>query len=111
MVAHPSAPGKIVALHIRHGDAHPLDFQYRDAYIPTPHYTSAAQDLLATHFPGADGAAQRERSVVVVASDDPDVYTDDELAGAVRAQSVIRLAAHPAPREDGGSDERGMFRR
>lgn len=110
MVADTEAPGKIVAMHIRHGDAHPLSFQYRDAYIPTPHYTSAAASLLQSHFPGPSGASQRARSLLVVASDDPDVYTDDELAGAVRAQSVIRLAAHPAPR-DGGGDAMGMFRR
>lgn len=111
MVAHPSSPGKIVALHIRHGDAHPLSFQYRDAYIPTPHYVAAASSLLSSSFPGPTGAAQRARSVMVVASDDPDVYTDDELSSVIRAQSVIKLAAHPPPSPDGGSDDRGMFRR
>ncbi|KAL5345652.1 hypothetical protein ACLOAV_009406 [Pseudogymnoascus australis] len=112
MVAHPDAPGRVVAMHIRHGDAHPLDFQYRDAYIPTPHYVSAAQGLLEQHFPGNMGAMQRERSVLVVASDDPDVYTDEDLAGVVRAQTLIRLAARPAapPRDDAGVDELGMFR-
>ncbi|KFY53032.1 hypothetical protein V497_08409, partial [Pseudogymnoascus sp. VKM F-4516 (FW-969)] len=111
MVAHPEAPGKIVAMHIRHGDAHPLSFQYRDAYIPTPHYIDAAHALLSTHFPGPEGDSQRRRSVFVVASDDPDVYTDDELASAVRAQSVIKLAARPAPVLPGEGDEKGMFRR
>ncbi|OBT70010.1 hypothetical protein VE03_00503 [Pseudogymnoascus sp. 23342-1-I1] len=112
MVAHPDAPGKIVAMHIRHGDAHPLSFQYRDAYIPTPHYIDAAHALLASHFPASlpTSAAARARSVLVVASDDPDVYADEDLAGTIRAQSIIRLAARPAPK-DGGVDERGMFRR
>ncbi|KFY21273.1 hypothetical protein V493_07545, partial [Pseudogymnoascus sp. VKM F-4281 (FW-2241)] len=91
MVASEDAPGAIVAMHIRHGDAHPLDFQYRDAYIPTPHYISAASSLLSTRFPSSSSsdpaAAQRARSIMVVASDDPEIYTDDELSGALRAQS------------------------
>ncbi|OBT77801.1 hypothetical protein VF21_03192 [Pseudogymnoascus sp. 05NY08] len=114
MVAHPEAPGRIVGMHIRHGDAHPLSFQYRDAYIPTPHYLSAAHSLLSTSLPGPSSAAQRSRSLLIVASDDPDVYTDDDLTGTIRAQSVIKLASRPSlssSQERGEPDARGMFRR
>ena len=96
--------GLAVGVHIRRGDRHPLELQYRHSYMPLNLYTDAAHELIEAQFnhtglfggvggESADAAAAREQSIVVVASDDPMVYESAELAGAGRAQERIKLAS------------------
>lgn len=90
--------GRIVGVHVRHGDRHPLEFQYADSYIPLAAYADAAHARLnaTTLLAGGGGdhatAAVRAKSLLVLASDDPLVYDADEFRGAARAQEQIRLA-------------------
>lgn len=87
--------GKIVGVHVRHGDRHPLEFQYADSYIPLAIYADAAHARLNTTLGGGDHALPsmaRTKSLVILASDDPLVYHADEFRGAARAQEQIRLA-------------------
>ena len=93
--------GTTIGIHVRHGDRHPLEFQYQDSYIPLDRYASTAEEMLISTFnaassPHADAAAFAESSTVLLASDDPDVYAADELSGAVRAQERIALATKSA---------------
>lgn len=102
--------GRIVGVHVRHGDRHPLEFQYADSYIPLTEYVDAARELLNAslqqHNPGFDASSNnnnndddtiaRQKSFLVVASDDPLVYDAAEFTTSglptVRAQELIRLA-------------------
>lgn len=104
----PAHNGRIVGVHVRHGDCHPLEFQYADSYIPLAQYAGAAHELLNASVQG--DATARSKSLLVLASDDPLVYEADEfqsdstgLAGA-RAQELIRLAgkAEVGGESDGG---------
>jgi hypothetical protein len=81
--------GLEVGLHVRHGDRHPYEFQYSRSYVPISKYMEAAHEMLADA--GLDG----NTSKIIVASDDPDVYSHDETrsAGAVKAQNRFSLTA------------------
>lgn len=95
--------GRVVGVHVRHGDRHPLEFQYADSYIPLSNYADAARALLNDTLQAGDEVA-RAKSFLVLASDDPLVYDAGEFgeragagAGAdwgtvIRAQAQIRLA-------------------
>lgn len=90
--------GLVIGIHVRHGDRHPMEFQYRDSYIPLNRYSDAARDLLYTTFnaSGPDGGedlAAEMHSLLVIASDDPNVYEAVEFSHSPRAQDLIRLAA------------------
>ncbi|KAH9219068.1 hypothetical protein DL95DRAFT_457895 [Leptodontidium sp. 2 PMI_412] len=90
--------GIIIGVHVRHGDRHPLEFQYKDAYVPLDRYGDKARGILYDTFnssgPDGDENLMAEmHSVFVVASDDPDVYDSEEFSHALRAQELIRLAS------------------
>lgn len=90
--------GLAVGVHVRRGDRHPLEYQYRDSYVPLNTYSDAARDMIEARFNstgpfGAEDAAAKAQSFVVLASDDPMVYESAELAGASRAQERIKLAS------------------
>ncbi|KAH8910854.1 hypothetical protein BR93DRAFT_989382 [Coniochaeta sp. PMI_546] len=103
--------GLAIGVHVRRGDRHPLEYQYRDSYIPTNTYAETARELLEKRFDrsgpqhgGEDGAA-KQHSFVVLASDDPTVYEADEFrsgggasaaAAVLRAQERIKLASKAA---------------
>jgi len=94
------ANGMAIGIHVRHGDRHPYEFQYRDSYVPLDRYSSMAGDILHSTFndSGPNGDANvmaRMHSLMVVASDDPDVYASDEFSQASRAQDLIALASRP----------------
>ena len=78
-----------VGLHVRHGDRHPYEFQYSGSYVPISKYLEAAQDLVASA--GMNGNASK----IVMATDDPDLYEDEEVraASAVGAQHRLWLTA------------------
>lgn len=96
--------GMIVGIHVRHGDTHPYEFQYRDSYVPLDRYSTKARELIhsayATVGPkGGLDTVSESHSVILVASDDPEVYDADEMKDPqfFRAQDHILLASHPPP--------------
>jgi hypothetical protein len=102
--------GMAIGVHVRRGDRHPLEYQYRDSYIPTNVYTERARELLDNAYNhsgphGGEDAAAKQHSFLVLASDDPTVYEADDFrtgaasgaAAAVhRAQERIKLASKAA---------------
>ena len=79
-----------VGVHIRHGDRHPYEFQYSGSYLPITTYLDAAHEIAAeSAAPGSTSA------LIVIASDDPDVYASAEVqsAGVRPAQHRLWLTA------------------
>ncbi|KAK0731447.1 hypothetical protein B0H67DRAFT_549212 [Lasiosphaeris hirsuta] len=90
--------GLAVGVHVRRGDRHPLEFQYRDSYIPLNVYTEVARDMIEDKFNhtgpfGGEDTAAKQHSFLVVASDDPMVHESAEFYGSSPAQERIRLAS------------------
>lgn len=90
--------GIVIGIHIRHGDRHPYEFQYKDSYVPLDRYSDEAREQLHQKFnnsskDGTENMMAEMHSVMVVASDDPDVYDSEEFSHAARAQDRIRLAS------------------
>ncbi|KAK8056113.1 hypothetical protein PG993_001340 [Apiospora rasikravindrae] len=100
--------GTVVGIHVRHGDQHPFEYQYRGAYIPLNLYADKAreiiEDLHNTSAPnGGENVAAKQHSFTVIASDDPEVYDSEEFKHSPRAQEMIKLAAKaqtPQPEQD-----------
>jgi hypothetical protein len=93
-----SKGGIAVGLHVRHGDSHPLETQYSDSYIPLDMYVKKLGTIIRTHLEQAHGDSALAQSMIshskiMLASDDPDVYSSLELGGAERAQGYISLAS------------------
>ncbi|KAK2768786.1 hypothetical protein FQN54_000642 [Arachnomyces sp. PD_36] len=89
-----------VGVHVRHGDIHPREFLYQKSYIPLEKYVTAAKDIIAVAF-GKEGKYHREtpeelKSKMIVASDDPEVYSSEEFSNAEKAQYQISLASKSA---------------
>ena len=89
--------GMAVGMHIRRGDQHPLEYQYRFSYMPINVYTEAARRLQddrygGSLFGGGEDKAAKEHSFLILASDDPTAYESEEFADASRAQERIKLA-------------------
>lgn len=85
-----------VGVHVRHGDCHPMEFQYQKSYLPLATYTDAAYDMMISfHGHSATPAASsgQETSKILIASDDPDVYSAAEMSDAEKAQSMISLVS------------------
>ncbi|KJZ73554.1 hypothetical protein HIM_07110 [Hirsutella minnesotensis 3608] len=92
-----SVTAPVVGLHIRRGDRHPLEFQYRDTYIPTEIFASRAQSLAAAQINQTHAGHSRQPKVVMLlASDDPSMQREPDLSDALLAQQRIRLAAQEA---------------
>lgn len=90
--------GIAIGIHVRHGDSHPLEPQYKDSYIPLDMYANRVSTIFHAHLQQAQGDTALSQSMashskVMLASDDPEVYTSFELGGAERAQSYIALAS------------------
>ncbi|OJJ43010.1 hypothetical protein ASPZODRAFT_154979 [Penicilliopsis zonata CBS 506.65] len=90
--------GLLIGIHVRHGDLHPIEPRYQDAYIPLQKYASAAANILESTFsptPSDGGSSFNKRSAsrIILASDDPDVYGAMEFQNAQKAQSRISLAS------------------
>ncbi|KAL2113881.1 hypothetical protein VUR80DRAFT_2006 [Thermomyces stellatus] len=81
----------VAGVHIRRGDRHPLNFPYRDSYIPNEVYSDAARAAVSSEAP--------VDPLLVVASDDPTIYDAADFQGAHRAQERIKLASKvPGPK-------------
>jgi hypothetical protein len=94
----PETNGMIIGVHVRHGDRRPYEFQYKDSYVPLDRYSDKASALLhkTVNHSGSTGSEDtlaEMHSVIVVASDDPDVYESEEFSHASRAQEQIKLAS------------------
>ncbi|EKD19340.1 uncharacterized protein L3040_009220 [Drepanopeziza brunnea f. sp. 'multigermtubi'] len=90
--------GMIIGVHVRHGDRHPFEYQYKDSYIPLDVYGKISRELVdsALRDSGKDGEKNQmaeRHTIFVLASDDPDVYDSEEFSHAERAQELIRLAS------------------
>jgi hypothetical protein len=92
--------GLSIGLHVRHGDVHPLEYQYSSDYIPLDRYIETARDLyidLVESNPSSHSHSHEKRhtsSKMILASDDPLVYDSPELGpNALRAQDRIMLAS------------------
>jgi hypothetical protein len=101
--------GMAIGVHVRRGDRHPLEYQYRHSYIPTNIYAETARELLENSYNhsgphGGEDKAAKQHSFVVLASDDPTIYEADEFrsgsasgtSAVVRAQERIKLASKAA---------------
>ncbi|TQN72837.1 hypothetical protein CSHISOI_02624 [Colletotrichum shisoi] len=90
--------GLVVGVHVRHGDCHPLEYQYRGTYIPMEIIANRAHEIIDVNYnksgrDGADDELAKKKSFLVLASDDPTVYESDDFRGSMRAQEQIRLAS------------------
>jgi hypothetical protein len=90
--------GIVIGVHVRHGDRRPYEFQYRDSYMPLDRYADKTKELLHAAFNntdlnGSENLMAERHSVILVASDDPDVYDSEEFSHTTRAQEQIRLAS------------------
>ena len=100
--------GTVVGVHVRHGDQHPFEYQYRGAYIPLNMYADRAREIIEdihnTSAPsGGENVVAKKHSFTVIASDDPEVYDSEEFKRSPRAQEMIKLAAKsqvPQPEQD-----------
>lgn len=101
--------GMAIGIHVRRGDRHPLEYQYRASYIPTNTYAERARALLENSYNhsgphGGEDKAAKQHSFVVLASDDPTVYEAEEFrtgtasgtSAVLRAQERIKLASKAA---------------
>lgn len=117
--------GLLIGIQIRHGDRHPLEFQYSDAYIPTDTYANTAREVLYQHFNnsatnGEEDLMAEMKSLMLIASDDPTVYESIEFSHSPRAQDLIDLKSvvstgtpHPPALQSSvdDHDEADMFKR
>lgn len=113
-------PGLAIGLHIRRGDCHPLEYQYRASYIPTDVYIERAREILETAFNHsaphrAEDTAAKKHSFLVLASDDPTVYDSEEIRRSsipvLRAQDRIKLASKAAIHQAKGEPDRAVMRK
>ncbi|KAF4984171.1 hypothetical protein FZEAL_569 [Fusarium zealandicum] len=87
----------VIGLHIRHGDQHPLEFQYRDTYIPAEVFLKQVSLLVEAHY-NATGVEDpsKHQFITLLASDDPTVHEEPEFSNVVLSQDRIRLASKGA---------------
>ncbi|KAH3986265.1 hypothetical protein HBH98_033940 [Parastagonospora nodorum] len=101
--------GISIGMHVRHGDKHPMEYQYQKDYIPLERYVDTARDIYIDLVENAGGKAKRSDgegealfarhtpSKMIIASDDPLVYTSPEIGlNSLRAQDRIVLATKAA---------------
>ena len=88
--------GLQIGVHVRHGDKHPWEFQYQSSYIPLETYVEAVRKEMLDTFTLPNGTEDHpsiHASKMILASDDPDVYTSPTFSFALRAQERIELAS------------------
>jgi hypothetical protein len=105
-----SEGGISIGMHVRHGDKHPLEYQYQKDYIPLDRYINTAREIYIDLIENS-GKKSKKRSAdagtalfarhttskMVLASDDPLVYESTEVGpNSIRAQDRIMLATKAA---------------
>ncbi|KAF4981537.1 hypothetical protein FDECE_17678 [Fusarium decemcellulare] len=94
----------IIGLHIRHGDQHPLEYQYRDTYIPAEVFLKKVGRLVEEHYNASDVQETTKRHfITLLASDDPAVREEPEFSNIILSQDRIRLASKGAIEEANGN--------
>ncbi|KAF1845660.1 uncharacterized protein K460DRAFT_355449 [Cucurbitaria berberidis CBS 394.84] len=100
--------GLSIGMHVRHGDKHPMEYQYQKDYIPLDRYIDTARELYIDLVEGNPKhkhtseeskalLARHTSSKLILASDDPMVYESPELGpNSIRAQDRIVLATKAA---------------
>jgi hypothetical protein len=92
--------GTVVGMHVRHGDKHPFEFQYQDSYIPLQRFADTGKSMVAEQHNSTGSLSSSDdltsKLLMVLASDDPEVYASPELHTAHRAQALIKLASSSA---------------
>lgn len=88
--------GLVIGVHVRHGDRHPLEYQYSDSYIPLDRYTKKARDILRDVYNSSgpdigENMMADMQSIMILASDDPEVYKSEEFSQALRAQDQVNI--------------------
>ncbi|KAI5805329.1 hypothetical protein DFH27DRAFT_367002 [Peziza echinospora] len=78
-----------IALHVRHGDAHPSEFWYHKGYLPSERYVDVARDMMVINE-----TSELELPVLMI-SDDPGVFSDDILDGSWRVQDDFEIPFVP----------------
>ncbi|KAL6869271.1 hypothetical protein ACO1O0_000595 [Amphichorda felina] len=103
-VTAPDAP--IIGLHVRRGDRHPLEYQYRETYIPAEVFHENAQKIADAHSAWrstpllAESQPGKNEPIVLLASDDPTVHDEPDFAtSTIVTQERIRLASKEAIRQ------------
>ncbi|KAI9700598.1 MAG: hypothetical protein M1820_006752 [Bogoriella megaspora] len=90
-----------LGLHIRRGDKHPSELQYSKDYLPLDRYWEEARSIVTERFTTKNPKTGKEdedfhseaSSKVLMASDDPEIYSAPELSRVDRAQDRIQLAS------------------
>ncbi|KAK2595247.1 hypothetical protein QQS21_007034 [Conoideocrella luteorostrata] len=82
----------IIGLHIRHGDRHPHEYQYREGYIPSEVFAGYGSSQVEAHYNQTNVSPDQYEVVRVIASDDPMVHQEPEFSDAMLAQERIQLA-------------------
>lgn len=102
----PDAP--IIGLHVRRGDRHPLEYQYKETYIPAEVFHETARKLAHQQATSAgfktESHWRRNEPIVLLASDDPTVHDEPDFAHSTLAQERIRLATKDAIEQANGGD-------
>ncbi|KAG6019574.1 hypothetical protein E4U41_003168 [Claviceps citrina] len=82
----------IIGFHIRHGDRHPFEYQYRESYIPSEVLAGYGHSEVEAHYNGTSVKPEQYQSIRIIASDNPMVHEEAEFSDALLAQERIRLA-------------------
>lgn len=106
--------GLSIGLHIRRGDRHPLEYQYRASYIPASTYIDRARDILFQ--PSSSSSEDSKHSFLLLASDDPTIYDSPDLHSSttlpiLRSQERIRLASKAAIHQAQAQPDRTVMRK
>ncbi|KAH7328660.1 hypothetical protein B0I35DRAFT_473341 [Stachybotrys elegans] len=102
----------VVSYHIRRGDRHPFEFQYRDTYIPNEVFIQRAEVLVEEFYNATQNSWTHHReAVTLLASDDPTILHLPEFSGSLAAQDRIRLASKEAVRQAKLQEDPNALRR
>lgn len=101
----------VIGVHVRRGDRHPVEYQYRETYIPAEVFQEHTRLATDRHFsnpkPSSSSSSLSSSSgvnrqfVALLASDDPTVHLESDFASMVPAQERIRLASKDAIQKAG----------
>ncbi|KAF2157511.1 hypothetical protein K461DRAFT_219101 [Myriangium duriaei CBS 260.36] len=88
-----------IGMHVRRGDRHPFEYEFHHDYLPLHRFTAAAAHIIAS-TPRPKTVNASEPIPLLIASDNPDIPIDPDLAESTempirleRAQDRIVLAS------------------
>ncbi|KAM6513125.1 hypothetical protein FALCPG4_015596 [Fusarium falciforme] len=83
----------IIGLHIRHGGQHPLEYQYRDGYIPAEVFLQQVVQLVEAHYNSSAAGGAKPHAITLLASEDPTVHEEPDFSNVILPQERILLAS------------------